>query len=196
MSCFGKPLCPSMQATKISASPRFFKSVKQDSQNLAPRFHAVTSCRSGTASLNRCVDFASRSEEIPKSMVISTLNPSRGYHDLIIVISARESNRKDENSRKKVQNVVTDSTVENVSQICKHSPRVAFCSTKAKESVRRRACRGFTSVQTAILGVAGISRRDEGSPGGGSRRRAIQDNFPAFRSPAMSAGRDRARGPS
>jgi len=37
------------------------------------------------------------------------LNPSRGYHDSMIVISARESNRKDENSRKKVQNIVTDS---------------------------------------------------------------------------------------
>ena len=33
-----------------------------------------------------------------------------GYQDSIIVISARESNREDENSRKKVQNVVTDST--------------------------------------------------------------------------------------
>ena len=45
-------------------------------------------------------------------MVISMLNRSRGYQDSINVISARESNREDENSRKKVQNIVTDSTVD------------------------------------------------------------------------------------
>ena len=60
---------------------------------------------------NGVINLARRSDEIPKSMVISTLNPSRGYHDSMIVISARESNREDENSRKKYQNIVTDSTV-------------------------------------------------------------------------------------
>ena len=57
------------------------------------------------------INLARQSDEIPKSMVISTLNPSRGYQDSMIVISARESNREDENSRKKVQNIETDSTV-------------------------------------------------------------------------------------
>ena len=64
---------------------------------------------------NSVINLVCRSDENPKSMVKSTLNPSRGYHDSMIVISARESNRKDENSRKKVQNIVTVSTVDSQS---------------------------------------------------------------------------------
>ena len=58
---------------------------------------------------NGVIDLGDRSDEIPKSMVLSTLNPSRGCQDSIIEIPARESNREDANSRKKIQNILTDS---------------------------------------------------------------------------------------
>ena len=74
------------------------------------RLEPTTRGRARNTLSNGVINLARRSDEIPKSMVISTLNPSRGYQDSIIVISARESNREDENSRKKLQNVVTVST--------------------------------------------------------------------------------------
>ena len=61
---------------------------------------------------NGVVNLARRSNGIPKSMVTSMSNPGRGYQDSIIVVSARGSNREDENSRKKVHNVVTVNTVD------------------------------------------------------------------------------------
>ena len=76
------------------------------------RLEPTTRGRARNTLSNGVINLARRSDEIPKSMVLSTLNRSRGSHDSMIVISARESNRKDEISRKKVQNVVTVSTVD------------------------------------------------------------------------------------
>ena len=76
------------------------------------RLEPTTRGRARNTLSNGVINLARQSDEIPKSMVLSTLNPRRGYLDSMIVISARESNRKDENSRKKVQNIVTVSTVD------------------------------------------------------------------------------------
>ena len=76
------------------------------------RLEPTTRGRARNTLSNGVINLVRRSDEIPKSMVLSTLNPSRGSRDSMIVISARESNREDENSHKKVQNVVTVSTVD------------------------------------------------------------------------------------
>ena len=60
-----------------------------------------------------CVfDITGRSDEFTKAMVISALNARRGSHHSIITTAAPGSKRKGENSREKVQNVVTDSTAD------------------------------------------------------------------------------------
>jgi len=67
------------------------------------RLEPITRGRARNTLSNGMINLARRSDEIPKSMVLSTLNPSHGYHDSMIVISVRKSNREDENARKKGQ---------------------------------------------------------------------------------------------
>ena len=84
-----------------------------DGDDLGPGgIEPPVSCGARDASTDCMLDTAGRLDEFTKAMVISALIASRGSHHLMITTAAQESKPKDENSFRKVQNVVTDCTAE------------------------------------------------------------------------------------
>ena len=102
------------------------------------------------------IDVARRLHELTEAMVISALNASRGNHDPIIMTHPLGSSRRGENSRGKVQNVVTDSTAEN-SRMSRQRARLAVpeqglpaMSYVSREDLSHWACFLLDPCQTFV----------------------------------------------
>ena len=74
----------------------------------ARRVSPSASRRAGNASLDGVFDVPGRPNQLAKAMVVSALSANRCDHASMITTAAHRSTRNDENSRRKLQNVVAE----------------------------------------------------------------------------------------